>query len=101
MKKQKEVKKNLKKENDIDYKINNATYSFGKQYYDVNKKSQYIKVILEIDYINKKYSIIPGFPTNGRNEFGFLNGHYKINTWLAVLDCIREATEFAKKEVKE
>lgn len=76
-------------------KRHDSTYFVENEWVDKNGKKQNATVRLEIDYINKKCSIKPAIS----EKFLFVNGN--LDEWIAVVNCIRNAAEFAQIELGE
>lgn len=73
-----------------------SIFTISKHYTDPNKGLHEVSVQLEIDYLNNSYNIMNHL---GNYKFTFCNTSYKNKMWIAVLDCIHEAIEFANKQL--
>ena len=73
-------------------KQKNAIFTISRSYTDPNKGMCQASVQLEIDFLNNSYNIMNHL---GNYKFVFHNTSYNNAMWIAVLDCIYEAIEFA------
>jgi len=75
----------------------NSKFQFTKEYQKPLNDKGTAFVSLEIDYVKCTYSITP--TTTNQKGFMFSENSSEYRMWLAVLDCIKEAIEFANKEL--
>jgi hypothetical protein len=71
-------------------------FHFTEKYRHTNRTDQEVTVKLEIDYRSKTFSIAPPY---GSDNFKFLKTSKNYKMWLAVLNCIQKAIEFANMEI--
>lgn len=81
-------------------KNSNSTFVITKEYQGNEEvpspTPRNVSIILKINYHNKIFDIEN---SNGNKQFMFYTTSYKWREWLAVLECIKEAIEFANKEL--
>jgi hypothetical protein len=76
-----------------------STYHFSEPYIHWSKEPMPIQeatVKLEINYSDKSYSITPSC---GTKDFEFRQCSHKKDMWIAILTAIRNAIEYAEKEI--
>lgn len=80
-------------------KNSNSTFVIKRKYEDPNVSESRItevSIILKVNYDNKTFDIENSV---GNKQFMFHTTSHKWREWLAVLECIKEAIEFANKEL--
>lgn len=83
----------------LEIKKTDSTYIFSLEYRnDMNNKPNKVEIYLEIDYLNKSFDIIP-CPNLGY-EFTFRKAKKNNRKWLELFECMKTATEFAKKKLE-
>lgn len=76
-----------------------AKFKFYKTWTDITEKTQKVTVDLLINYHNKTFSITPENQTAGKFMF-CQGGNNSALMWIAILKAIKEATNFAQKELE-
>jgi len=77
------------------------SYEFSNEFIDHNNggsTKKYATVLLEIDYTNREFSIIP--ESKNDNRFLFAKSR-KPELWQAVAELIIEAIQFGEARLKE
>ena len=75
-----------------------AKYKFSKQWIDITDKPKEVTVDLIINYHNKTFSITPSNQTAGKFTF-CQGGVNSVIMWNAILETIKQATNFADKKL--
>lgn len=76
-----------------------AKFKFSKDWIDIFDKTQSVTVDLIINYHNKTFSITPNNQVAGK--FTFCQGGFKsVNMWNSILEVMKEANQFANKELE-
>lgn len=74
-----------------------SEYTFDAEYtHQNNGAKQNVTVKLEIDYRSKTYTIKP---SNGQNNFSFIDASHNWKMWKSVLEAINNAIDFANTEL--
>jgi hypothetical protein len=76
-----------------------AKFKFSKNWIDITEKEQKVTVDLIINYHNKTFSITPDNQVAGKFTF-CQGGSNSVNMWNCVLDVMKEANQFANKELE-
>lgn len=82
-----------------------ATFLFTETYRSefLDEKSKQVQVKLNIDYIQRTFSVEPSINLPGNTQgFNFIgkNVHFSANKWRAVIQAIDHAIDFGEKELK-
>jgi hypothetical protein len=76
-----------------------AKFKFSKDWIDITDQTQSVTVDLIINYNNKTFSITPNNQVAGKFTF-CQGGSNSVNMWNCILDVMKEATNFAQKELE-
>lgn len=77
-----------------------AEFVIKNPYLGLNGVEHKASVTLQIDYLNKNYSILPGAGHRTKNDFTFCVSSNRNDMWKAVLKCIEEAIDIANDELQ-
>ncbi len=71
-------------------------FHFIEAYHTSNWSTGDVTIKLVIDYRDKTFSITPPY---GKDQFKFSQTSKDYKKWIAVLNCIQKAIEFANEEI--
>lgn len=79
--------------------LKNVEFVLSQEYTDSNSKTATASIILQIDAVNKSFSITPN-PKTYDNHFGFMNtSKNNWEMWIAIAQLIEQATIFGNNYV--
>jgi hypothetical protein len=82
----------------MSHKLKNSQYTFTDNYIDGKGRVCKAMVVLNVNYDNKSYTVLPHGTT--RNEFGFVSdSKYNHQMWKAVIHLIEEAVDYGESLV--
>ena len=76
-----------------------AKFKFSKDWIDIAEKTQSVTVDLIINYNNKTFSITPNNQVAGKFAF-CQGGSNAVIMWNSILEVMKEANQFANKELE-
>jgi hypothetical protein len=76
-----------------------AKFKFSKDWIDITDQTQSVTVDLIINYHNKNFSVTPNNQVAGKFTF-CQGGANSAIMWNTILEVIKQATNFAQKELE-